>query len=147
MNRRVEFLLGGFAVLVVMALVLLGRTSEASKVKDEVSRQSALWNSGDVDGLFATLTASAQQTCPLDVLQSLSARAPLGSGGEVALKNVDVRVQGGRAFVTGFVTVGGRLVWRIDDTDPAVYVKTGNDWMFDSMEKASAACRIAGALG
>lgn len=144
MNRRIEFLLGGFAVLVLGALLILGRTSEATKVKAEVNHQLDLWNTGDVDGLYATLTTDAQKICPLDLLESLASRYPVG---EVALKNMNVRIQGGRAFVTGSVTVGGRLVWRIDDTDPAIYVKTDSGWKFDSMIKASTACQTAGALG
>ena len=77
------------------------------------------------------------------MLQSLASRASPGPGNEVALKNANVRVEGARAFVT----VGGGLVWRIDDGDPAVYVKTDEGWRFDSMMKAGEACRVAGALG
>lgn len=132
--------MGGFAVLVVMALLVLARTSEASKVKAVVNDQSAMWNAGNIDGLYATMTASAQQACPLATLKSLASR---GSGGEVALKNMNVRVQGARAFVTGFITVGGGLVGRIDDTDPAVYVKTDAGWKFDSMEQVTRICAAA----
>ena len=135
--------MGGFAALIVMALVVLGRPSEASKVKDEVNHQVDLWNAGDIDGLFATLTVNAQQACPLELLKSLASSVSPGPGTEVALKNMDVRVQGARAFVTGFVTVGGRLAGRIDDTDPAVYVKTDAGWRFDSMARVSSACQAA----
>jgi hypothetical protein len=147
LNRRIEFLLGGFAVLVVMALLVLGRTSEASKVKAVVNDQSAMWNTGDVDSLYATMTTNAQQACPLEMLRSLASRVSVGPGTEVALKNINVRVQGGRAFVTGFVTVGGRLAGQIDGTDPAVYVKTETGWKFDSMEKVTGLCATASALG
>ena len=147
MNRRVEFLLGGFAILVVLALIALGRTSDASRVMSVVDEQSAMWNAGNIDGLYATMTADARQVCSLELLTSLASRTSGGPGGEVALKNVNVRIEGGRAFVTGFVTVGGRLVWRIDDTDPAVYASTASGWKFDSMTKVSTACAMAGALG
>ena len=61
MNRRVEFLLGGFAILVVLALIALGRTSDASRVMSVVDEQSAMWNAGNIDGLYATMTADARQ--------------------------------------------------------------------------------------
>jgi len=106
-----------------------------------------MWNAGNVDDLYATMTANAQKVCSLEMLTSLASRASGVPGSEVALKNVDVRIQGARAFVTGFITVGGQLVGQIDAADPVVYVKTEAGWKFDSLARATDLCRSATALG
>lgn len=135
--------MGGFAVLVVLAIVMAGRFSEANKVKSAVKHQLELWNAGEIDALYATFTSAGQQICPIDAVKKLVTSPPADTGTQVAVNSMGIRIQGDHAYLTGFVTVGGRLAGQIDDSNPAVYLKTDDGWKLDSMERAKNLCGSA----
>jgi len=143
MSRRVQAGLVGTVVLVVAGMVIAGRFSPENRVKGIVKRQLGLFNSGELDAAYATLTSEAQQACPEAAMQS---RIPgdIGlPGSEIGLKGMQVRIEGDRAYVTGWVTVGGRLAFQVADSDPLVYVKQGSTWFLDLNTRVRAACTSA----
>jgi len=140
LSRRVQVGLAGIVILVVAGMVIIGRLSPENKVKGVVNHQLDLFNSGERDAVYATLTSGARQACPQATVQSRASGNIGLPGSEIELKGMQVRIEGGRAYVTGWVAVGGKLIFHVDDSDPLVYVNQRGVWLLDLNNRARAAC-------
>lgn len=144
-TRTTRLALWGIAGLVVLAIagfLVLRQLSPEHQVKARVQEQVELWNSGDLEGLHATLSPTAQAACPLETLSGLvdGLRKNVIAIPDAEIDGLQVTIGSDRALVTGEIVAGGQAVYAITESVPAVYVHTDDGWFFDSGQAVLDAC-------
>ncbi len=139
--------IAGLVAIGVAGYVTVRQLSPEHQVEARVREQVELWNDGDLAGLHATLSPSAQAACPREALETLVGRMRENvlAIPDVEIEHLRVTVDGTRATVTGEVVAGNQVVYTITASDPAVYIDAGGKWSLDSMLGALEVC--SGALG
>lgn len=132
-------------VLGVTAFLLFFRPTDQRRVESLVNRQVSMWNSGDIRGLYDTLSPQARTRCSWNSFAALAQRGKqaLGSYGgspQVGVSDVQVSVTGQTAEVQLSVVVGPVQLYRVAAGSPLTYTKVGGTWYLDSAGPLESGC-------
>jgi hypothetical protein len=145
MLKRAVYPVTIVVVFSVAGFLIFFRPTDQKRVASLVSEQVSLFNSGDVRGLYDTLSPRARQVCSLTSFTQLFDRGrqaldSYGGDPQVSASGVDVSVDGTTAQVELALGVGPVRLFSATSADPLTYSKVSGTWYLDGAGPLDVSC-------